>query len=60
MHSTRVMRSSLQSFALSSDYVALAALRFHLDPDDHCIPITSSIMDVVSTVVLVAVIGIFI
>ena len=43
-----------------SYYVALAALRFNLDPDDHCIPITSSIMDVVSTVVLVAVIGIFI
>jgi mgtE-like transporter len=43
-----------------SYYVALAALKFNLDPDDHCIPITSSIMDVVSTVVLVAVIGIFI
>ena len=43
-----------------SYYVALAALRFNLDPDDHCIPITSSIMDVVSTIVLVAVIGIFI
>ena len=43
-----------------SYYVALAALRFNLDPDDHCIPITSSIMDVVSTIVLVAVIGRFI
>ena len=43
-----------------SYYVALAALKFRLDPDDHCIPITSSLMDVVSTVVLVAVITAFI
>ncbi len=43
-----------------SYYVALAALKFNLNPDDHCIPITSSIMDVVSTIILVAVIGIFI
>ena len=43
-----------------SYYVALAALKFNLDPDDHCIPITSSIMDVVSTVVLMSVIAIFI
>lgn len=39
-----------------SYYVALAALRFNLDPDDHCIPITSSVMDVVGSAVLVAVI----
>lgn len=43
-----------------SYYVALAALRFRLDPDDHCIPITSSLMDVISTVVLVGVIMVFI
>ncbi len=43
-----------------SYYVALAALKFRLDPDDHCIPITSSLMDVISTVVLVAVITVFI
>lgn len=43
-----------------SYYVALAALKFRLDPDDHCIPITSSVMDVVSTVVLMAVISLFI
>ena len=43
-----------------SYYVALAALKFNLDPDDHCIPITSAIMDVVSTVVLMSVIAIFI
>jgi mgtE-like transporter len=43
-----------------SYYVALAALKFGLDPDDHCIPITSSIMDVVSTVVLINVIMLFI
>ena len=40
-----------------SYYVAIAAIKFHLDPDDHCIPITSSVMDVVGTVILVAVIG---
>lgn len=45
---------------LLSYYVASAAVRFNLDPDDHCIPITSSIMDVVSTVVLMAVISLFI
>ncbi len=43
-----------------SYYVALAALKFRLDPDDHCIPITSSMMDVISTAVLVAVITLFI
>ena len=41
-----------------SYYVAVAAIRFRLDPDDHCIPITSSIMDVVGTAILVCVIGI--
>ncbi|MGN1044425.1 MAG: magnesium transporter [Candidatus Methanomethylophilaceae archaeon] len=45
---------------LLSYYVALAALRFGMDPDDHCIPITSSIMDVVSTVVLMGIIAVFI
>ena len=41
-----------------SYYVAIAAIKFNLDPDDHCIPITSSVMDVVGTIILVAVIGI--
>ena len=43
-----------------SYYVAIAAIKFHLDPDDHCIPITSSIMDVVGTAILVAVISLLI
>ena len=43
-----------------SYYVAVAAIKFKLDPDDHCIPITSSIMDVVGTAILVAVITIFV
>lgn len=43
-----------------SYYVALAALKFGLDPDDHCIPVTSSIMDVVSTIVLMTVIVMFV
>ena len=43
-----------------SYYVALAALKFGLDPDDHCIPVTSSIMDVMSTVILMGVIMLFI
>ena len=43
-----------------SYYVAYAALKFRLDPDDHCIPVTSSLMDVLSTVVLMAVISFFI
>jgi len=41
-----------------SYYVAIAAIKFNLDPDDHCIPITSSVMDVIGTVILVAVIGV--
>ena len=43
-----------------SYYVAVAAIKFKLDPDDHCIPITSSIMDVVGTAILVAVISVII
>lgn len=43
-----------------SYYVALAATRFGLDPDDHCIPVTSSIMDLVGSSILVAVILLFI
>ncbi|MBP5734620.1 MAG: magnesium transporter [Candidatus Methanomethylophilaceae archaeon] len=43
-----------------SYYVAVAAIRFKLDPDDHCIPITSSIMDVVGTAILVAVITVMV
>ena len=43
-----------------SYYVAVAAIRFKLDPDDHCIPITSSIMDVVGTAILVAVIALIV
>ena len=43
-----------------SYYVAVAAIKFRLDPDDHCIPITSSIMDVVGTTILVAVISLMV
>ncbi len=43
-----------------SYYVAVAAIKFKLDPDDHCIPITSSVMDVVGTAILVAVISLLI
>jgi len=43
-----------------SYYVAVAAIKFKLDPDDHCIPITSSIMDVVGTAILVAVISLLV
>ena len=43
-----------------SYYVAVAAIKFKLDPDDHCIPITSSIMDVVGTAILVAVISLMV
>jgi len=45
---------------LLSYYVAVAAVRFDLDPDDHSIPITSSSMDLISAFVLVSVIVIFI
>ena len=40
-----------------SYYVAVAATRFGLDPDDHCIPITSSVMDLLGSMVLMVVIG---
>lgn len=43
-----------------SYYVAIAATRFGLDPDDHCIPITSSVMDLVGSLVLMLIIGLFI
>lgn len=43
-----------------SYYVAVSAVKFDLDPDDHCIPITSSIMDMVGTAILVTVITIVI
>ncbi|MDR3206205.1 MAG: magnesium transporter, partial [Candidatus Methanoplasma sp.] len=36
-----------------SYYVAMAAVRFDLDPDDHSIPVTSSSMDLVSALVLI-------
>ncbi|MDR3282939.1 MAG: magnesium transporter [Candidatus Methanoplasma sp.] len=39
-----------------SYYVAMAAVKFDLDPDDHSIPITSSSMDLVSALVLIGVI----
>lgn len=42
-----------------SYYVAIAATRFGLDPDDHCIPITSSVMDLLGSLILVAVVGLF-
>lgn len=43
-----------------SYYVAILATRFGLDPDDHCIPITSSIMDMLGSMILVGVILMFI
>lgn len=43
-----------------SYYVAIAAIKFGLDPDDHCIPITSSVMDLVGSAVLVSVTTFFI
>jgi len=39
-----------------SYYVAILATRFGLDPDDHCIPITSSVMDLTGALVLVSVV----
>ena len=43
-----------------SYYVATAAVRFNLDPDDHSIPITSSSMDLIGAFVLVSVILLFV
>ncbi len=43
-----------------SYYVAILATRFGLDPDDHCIPITSSTMDLLGSLTLMTVIGFFI
>ncbi|MCQ2079997.1 MAG: magnesium transporter [archaeon] len=43
-----------------SYYVAIAATKFGLDPDDHCIPITSSVMDMLGSLVLVFIIYLFI
>ncbi len=43
-----------------SYYVAIIADRAGLDPDDHCIPITSSVMDLIGSVILVAVVMLFI
>lgn len=43
-----------------SYYVAIAATKFGLDPDDHSIPITSSVMDLLGSMVLVGVIALFI
>jgi len=45
---------------LLSYYVAVAAVKFDLDPDDHSIPITSSSMDLISAAVLMAVIVLFV
>ena len=45
---------------LLSYYVAVLADRLGLDPDDHCIPITSSVMDLLGSAVLVAVVSFFI
>ena len=46
--------------SLLSYYVAIAATKFGLDPDDHSIPITSSVMDLLGSMVLVGVIALFI
>lgn len=43
-----------------SYYVAILATRFGLDPDDHCIPITSSVMDLLGSMTLMLIIGLFI
>lgn len=43
-----------------SYYVAIAAAKFGMDPDDHCIPITSSVMDLLGSMVLVCVISAFV
>lgn len=43
-----------------SYYVAVLAARFGLDPDDHCIPITSSIMDLAGSFILILVVMMFI
>ncbi|MDR0509162.1 MAG: magnesium transporter [Candidatus Methanoplasma sp.] len=39
-----------------SYYVAVTAVRFDLDPDDHSIPLTSSSMDLISAAVLISII----
>jgi mgtE-like transporter len=39
-----------------SYYVAILAIKFNLDPDDHSIPITSSVMDLVGSTILTLVI----
>jgi len=38
-----------------SYYVAVTAVRFNLDPDDHSIPITSSSMDLISATILISI-----
>jgi len=43
-----------------SYYVATLAVRFNLDPDDHCIPITSATMDIACALILTFVIGLFV
>lgn len=43
-----------------SYYVAVAAVKFGLDPDDHSIPVTSSSMDLVGATILMAIIVLFI
>jgi len=39
-----------------SYYVAILAVRFNLDPDDHSIPVTSSIMDLAGSMIMIAVV----
>jgi mgtE-like transporter len=39
-----------------SYYVAVTAVRFDLDPDDHSIPLTSSSMDLIAAAVLISII----
>ncbi|MDR0309464.1 MAG: magnesium transporter [Candidatus Methanoplasma sp.] len=43
-----------------SYYVAMGAVKFNLDPDDHSIPVTSSSMDLIGAAVLIGVIVLFI
>ena len=41
---------------LISYYVAVYTFKFNLDPDDHCIPITSSAIDFVGAIFFIAVV----
>jgi mgtE-like transporter len=44
------------ALCILSYYIAVTAVRFDLDPDDHSIPVTSSSMDLIAAAVLISVI----